>query len=239
MSATWFSGYFQELGAFAVPAKLPLQGSDRNTEVLRQFKSVRWLDLDEKSLLRVISLLVAGVDINLIGYVPFEERVLVRKRYIDYLIEKQNGRVSWAQIEDGFTFDRLSEALGNEADEAGRETLGEILNSEKYCDNGLFGLALFRFTDFGLPEPRLSEVCAYAERHASTILLGLKGAARLGGEGRMARALNDLLDTLEKHPAHALEVFRALQKSGIDRNLYWRRMPSSVKGRLLEFDLGM
>lgn len=239
MSATWFSGYFQELGAFAVPAKFPLQGSDRNTEVLRKFKSIKWLDLDEKSLLRVIALLVVGVDIELIGYVPFEERVLVRKRYIDYLIEKQNGRVSWAQIEDGFTLARLSEAVENEADDARKAILGEILRSAKSYQSGPFGLALFRFTEFNLPEPHLNEICAYAEWHASTILLGLKGAARLGGAGRMARALNDLLETLEQHPAHALEVFRALQKSGIDRNLYWKRMPKSVKGRLLEFDLGM
>lgn len=239
MPSIWFSSYFNELGAYAIPKQFVFNGSCHKDKALIAYQGVRWIDMGSAALDEFLTVLFDYQDINIHGISPpRNEKMWLRKAFMQYLIDSQDGQLSWVQIVNDFTPIMLREVSNKESNVALRSRLDEILDGLSKYQAYPSLLDLFEFIGF----ERLRHVQALCEHytlHAESILLALKGAARLGGEQRMRRALDDLINSTEHYPCHAQTVFEVLGRSDIDRNLYWKRMPSRVKGRLLEADLGM
>lgn len=233
MPSIWFSSYFKELGSYVIPRQFVFNGFYHKDKSLIAYKGVRWVDLGSAGLDEFLTVLFEYEDISIHGITPpRDEKMLLRKAFIRYLIDSQNGQLSWVQIVSDFTPILLKEVSSKESNAELRSRLEEILDGMSDYHE------YFKLIGFGRLR-HVEALCAHYTSYAESILLALKGAARLGGERRMQRALEDLINSTTHYPCHAQAVFEVLEWSCIDRNLYWKRMPNQVKGRLLEADLGM
>lgn len=239
-SSRWCDDYFREMGEFAIPRHFSFRGLGHSARSLNAYRGVRWVDLDSAGLRRILHLLFLGLDVDFFdGSSPFRKRMENRQTYIEHMVHVQKGTLSWSQIKEGFTIQKINELLSSEREISRAEKLTELIRSMHLLEQDNIEIVAPDFLRPGHDKALYQELCTYSLRHTNTVVLGLRGAARLGGVKRMVRALADLLEVMEQHPMLSADVFGSLMRSGIDRNLFWKAIPPCVRVRWLEDELGM